>query len=206
MERTEPATTQITVFTSGLSRGSNLRAMAQYFAQHELPIQINCVVHTLRTVPIVDVCKELGLPSVLIPGKDMRSFESQARELILDSNIQLVVLAGFMKLLSADFINTIGIPIVNIHPALLPKYGGSGMYGKSVHQAVYKHHERVSGATVHLVDALYDHGRIIAQETVSIEDCQSPEEIGQRVLKIEHGLYGKAIAEFLSYGPQVNKS
>lgn len=119
-------------------------------------------------------------------------------ELCRQERIELIALAGFMKLLSPAFLDRTGIPVLNIHPALLPKYGGQGMYGIRVHEAVFDAGERFSGATVHLVDPIYDHGEIIAQEQVDISDCHSPEAIAAKVLEIEHGIYARAIYDFLN--------
>ncbi|PKN77644.1 MAG: phosphoribosylglycinamide formyltransferase [Candidatus Cloacimonetes bacterium HGW-Cloacimonetes-1] len=197
MDRTKLKTFKIAVFTSGTSRGSNLRAMALYFETQKSPVRIDCVVHTFKSAPIVNVCNELHLNTVLIGSQDMVSFEEQASSLIQERRIDLIVLAGFMKHLSESFVNNVDVPIVNIHPALLPKYGGTGMYGLNVHRAVFQNREQVSGATVHIVDAHYDQGRIIAQQSVSVEDCTSAEEIASRVLQIEHSLYAPSIATFL---------
>lgn len=112
--------------------------------------------------------------------------------------IDLIALAGFMSLLGGDFLTSVGIPVVNIHPALLPKYGGPGMYGMRVHEAVFASGDKVSGATVHLVDPVYDHGEIIAQKQVDISACRSPEEIAGLVLRVEHQLYAPAIYQYLS--------
>ncbi len=119
-------------------------------------------------------------------------------ELCQTENIDLIALAGYMKLLSASFLENIGLPVLNIHPALLPKYGGPGMYGIRVHAAVFAAGEKISGATVHLVDPLYDHGKIIAQEQLDISDCPSAEVIAARVLAVEHRIYAPAIHAFLS--------
>ena len=197
MDRTKLKTYKIAVFSSGTSRGSNLRAMAQYFMEQKSQVIIDCVVHTLKSAPIVSLCNELHLNTVWIGSRNMDSFEDQACTLIHEREIDLIVLAGFMKHLSGRFVENVGIPIVNIHPALLPKYGGIGMYGSKVHQEVFQNQEQVSGATVHIVDSHYDHGQIIAQQEVSIEDCTSAEEIGSKVLQIEHRLYAPSIAAFL---------
>ena len=95
------------------------------------------------------------------------------------------------------FIREARIPIFNIHPALLPKYGGKGMYGMAVHKAVFESGDKESGATVHQVDNKYDHGKIIAQEKKDVSHCKSAEDISAEVLAIEHKLYGKTIWEYL---------
>jgi len=100
----------------------------------------------------------------------------------------LIVLAGFLKLIPGNFVRAFRNRIINIHPALLPSFGGPGMYGSNVHRAVFDSSSQVSGATVHFVDETYDTGRIIAQRCVDISGVKSQEEIAERVLNIEHQL------------------
>jgi len=186
-----------------------------------IQVQIAIVIHTKSNSPILDVCSEYGLKPLHIPYVSKQEagegqpvsrnqsglrFEEQLLSTIKEKGLDLIVLAGFMKQLSASFIDKACIPIMNIHPALLPKFGGKGMYGMRVHEKVFASREEYSGATVHLVDPEYDHGRIIAQERVWIADCRSAEEIAARVLKAEHYLYGRAIVSFLSSSGMSPKS
>lgn len=175
-----------------------MRAMASSFSENAKDIQIDFVVRTKSSAPVGEVCKELGIDCICLPYRDPDEFETALLHLIQERRIDLIVLAGFLKLLSADFCDNCHKPIFNIHPALLPAYGGKGMYGAAVHKAVFAAKEQYSGATVHLVDPIYDHGRILAQEKVWIGDCKSSEEIAARVLKIEHSIYAKAIYNYLS--------
>ena len=108
--------------------------------------------------------------------------------LLNKNEVDLIVLAGFLKLIPNEIIDAFRNRIINIHPALLPSFGGKGMYGINVHKAVFDSSAKVSGATVHFVDYTYDTGSIIAQKCVDISDVKSPEEIAERVLKIEHEL------------------
>ncbi len=188
----------IAVLSSGMSRGTNLRAMAEYFREHELPVKIIFVIRTKEEAPIKDVCAELNIACHYLPYKDKQKFEDKVLYLINYHDIHLVALAGFLKMLSPEFIADACVPILNIHPALLPKHGGKAMYGMAVHKAVFEAREKVSGATVHLVDEVYDNGQIIAQQQIDISDCKSPDEIAHTVLKVEHQLYGKAIWDYLN--------
>ncbi len=104
-------------------------------------------------------------------------------------NVDLVCLTGYMKKIGPKTLDRYKGRIVNIHPALLPKYGGQGMYGRYVHEAVIKAGEKETGATVHLVDEIYDHGKILAQEKVPIRPDDNPETLAARVHKAEHKLY-----------------
>lgn len=198
MERTTPKTHRIAVLTSGLSRGSNLRAIHSSFREAGSPAEIALAVITRRNAPVKEVCAELGIPCQFISGTNMATFESHLLPLIRACGVELIALAGFMRQLSPQFISACEVPILNIHPALLPSFGGQGMYGMNVHRAVFEAGEKVSGATVHRVDPLYDHGEIIAQAKVDISALSSPEEIAEAVLKQEHSLYGKTIIAYLS--------
>jgi len=191
-------TYRIAVLGSGHSRGSNLAAMHAYFVQNRLPVVIDIAIFTRPDSPAVLLAQSLSIPTLIISAKNMELFEQQVLATCRDRHVSLIALAGFLKQLSASFLTSLGLPVLNIHPALLPKYGGAGMYGHAVHEAVFKAGEQLSGASVHLVDPLYDHGKLIAQEAVDISDCQSPEDIAATVLKVEHGLYGKAIYQLLS--------
>jgi len=148
--------------------------------------------------PVVQLCDKLNIPCyILAPRKD-KDFENRLLELCQQEKIDLIALAGFMNLLSSSFLEKVGIPVLNIHPALLPKYGGKMMYGMNVHKAVFESGDKVSGVTVHLVDNQYDNGPIIAQIKVDISDCKSPEEIAAKVLEMEHQIYAPAIYKFLN--------
>jgi phosphoribosylglycinamide formyltransferase-1 len=109
-------------------------------------------------------------------------------------NIDLVILAGYMKKFPKELIDKVGGKVLNIHPALLPKFGGENMYGLNVHKAVIDAKERISGATIHLVDSEYDRGRILLQHKVDVFPEDTPEDLAVRVLKIEHKLYPQCIS------------
>jgi len=189
---------KIAVLSSGASRGSNLKAMAEYFKENRLPVQISFVVRTKSAAPIVNVCDDFDITCHHIPYKTQEQFEEKILYLCQYHGIHLLALTGFLKKLSPMFIRGLALPVVNIHPALLPKHGGNDMFGIAVHQAVFESGETESGATVHLVDSMYDHGKIIAQQKIDISRCQSAEEIANVVLKTEHQLYGKTIWEYLA--------
>ncbi len=198
MERITSKIHKIAVLTSGMSRGSNLQAMARFFLERNLPVSIAFVIYTKKSAPIKDVCSELHIPAIYISTKELTDFEIMLNRLIEDFQIDLIALAGFLKKLSSSFCENCSIPILNIHPALLPDYGGKGMYGMAVHRAVYEAKEQFSGASVHVVNQYYDEGEIIIQRKTDISNCSTPEEIAERVLKIEHQIYGEAIQRILN--------
>jgi len=197
MERPSSATYKIAVFCSGLSRGSNLCALHNYFTQNKLPVEVALVIFTGKNAPAIQLAKEKNLNYRIISAYNMQSFETRAIELCRQNNIELIALAGFLKQLSENFIEQVQVPILNIHPALLPEFGGKGMYGMAVHQAVFASGDKVSGVTIHLVNSRYDNGKIVAQQKVDISSCKSPAEIADKVLEIEHSLYAPTIFQFL---------
>lgn len=191
-------TKRIAVLTSGNSRGSNLRAMIHYFSEQQQTVVVDFVVITKRSAPVAEYCLEMGIRTEFISTKDMHSFETTLSDMVRERGVKLIAMAGFLKKLSSQFLSDVGIPVLNIHPALLPDYGGKGLYGMNVHRAVFADARTKSGATVHLVDSKYDHGEIIAQEVVDVSTCRSVEEIAEAVLQIEHMLYPSTILAFLT--------
>jgi phosphoribosylglycinamide formyltransferase-1 len=173
----------LAVFVSG--RGSNLQSILQSRELTDL-IEIKAVISDKIECGAFEIAKKFSVPTFslgekdgLVSYKDLSNFLSQLK-------IDLIVLAGFLKLIPDVVVKNFRGRIINIHPALLPSFGGKGMYGMNVHRAVYNSSAKVSGASVHFVDESYDTGTIIAQKCVGIEDVKSPEEIAERVLRIEH--------------------
>jgi len=175
----------LAVFVSG--RGSNLRAVLDSPALKNL-IEVKAVVGDKLYCPAFDIAKNFSIP-VYSVGKKEGFLSFDELEIVLkDFKIDLIVLAGFLKLIPENFVRAFRNKIINIHPALLPSFGGSGMYGMNVHKAVFESSAQVSGASVHFVDETYDTGKIIAQRCVDISEVKSPEEIAECVLSIEHQL------------------
>jgi phosphoribosylglycinamide formyltransferase 1 len=175
----------IAVFVSG--RGSNLRAVLDSPKLKNL-IQVKAIVGDKLNCPAFDIAKNFSIPVYSVGKKEGFISFSDLEIILKDFKIDLIVLAGFLKLIPENFVRAFRNKIINIHPALLPSFGGSGMFGMNVHRAVFESSVQVSGASVHFVDETYDTGRIIAQRCVDISDAKSPEEIAERVLIIEHQL------------------
>jgi len=183
-----------------MSRGSNLLAMDNYFKNHNLPIEILNVFYNRKEAPVANRAAEQGIEPIYFSTKDFALYEKNLLNICRQNKIDLIALAGFMLKLSSDFIKKFSKPILNIHPALLPEFGGKGMYGIRVHEAVLAAAKSVSGATVHLVNHQYDEGEIVLQRAVNIADCISPECIAEKVLKVEHEIYGEAVWKTLMKG------
>ena len=175
----------VAIFVSG--RGSNLRAVLDSPKLKDL-IRVKAVVGDKSYCPAFDIAKNFSVPVYNVGKREGFISFDNLKISLKESRIDLIVLAGFLKLIPEDFVKSFSNRIINIHPALLPSFGGSGMYAMNVHRAVFESSAQVSGASVHFVDETFDTGKIIAQRCVDISDVKSPEEIAERVLRIEHQL------------------
>lgn len=148
-----------------------------------------------REAGAIERAREAGVEAVVIPTKDRPESElARATLEVLDRHgVEVILLAGYLRLLPHDVVVRYPKRILNIHPALLPDFGGKGMYGMSVHRAVVESDAEVTGATVHFVDAEYDQGSILAQWQVSVFPSDTAADVAARVLRIEHQLYPRAV-------------
>lgn len=183
----------IVVFVSG--RGSNLKAILNSELLKN-KIEIKGIFSDKSDCAAFEIARQHAIKYYSLGQKEDYINYDQLVTLLELQKIGLIVLAGFLKLIPAPVISRFRNRIINIHPALLPSFGGKGMYGIKVHEAVFNSSAKVSGATVHLVDETFDTGKIIAQQCVDISDVTSPEEIAERVLKIEHKLLPFVISKF----------
>ncbi|WKZ70685.1 MAG: phosphoribosylglycinamide formyltransferase [Melioribacteraceae bacterium] len=187
---------KLAIFVSG--RGSNLKSIVRSIEEGELKSEILAVVSNKSDCPALVYSKEKSFQTFVVSSvqkEDIISYDELAVQ-FRKLDIDLIVLAGFLKKIPDHFVEQYENRIINIHPALLPSFGGKGMYGLNVHQAVYNSSAQVSGATVHFVNKIYDDGKIIAQKCVDISKVTSAEEIAERVLKIEHELLPEVIKQF----------
>ena len=175
----------LAVFVSG--RGSNLKAILDSPILKNV-VEVKAVVGDKLYCPAFDIAKNFSIPVYSVGKREGFSSFDDLNAILKSLKVELIVLAGFLKMIPENFVKSFRNKIINIHPALLPSFGGSGMYGMNVHRAVYESSAQVSGATVHFVDETYDTGRIIAQRCVDISGVSSPEQIAERVLGIEHQL------------------
>ncbi|MBD3235970.1 MAG: phosphoribosylglycinamide formyltransferase [Candidatus Eisenbacteria bacterium] len=176
--------------------GSNFAAIAEAAARGEIPIELVVMIHNNARAGACQKAKRRGIASEWVPRKRFSDEDEYAAHLlgVLDRyEVDIVALAGFMQRIPPLVVERFEHRMTNIHPALLPLFGGQGFYGSRVHQAVFDAGMKVSGPTVHLVDDQYDHGPILMQRAVPIDDCRSPEEIAERVLVEEHELYPRAL-------------
>lgn len=187
---------KLAVFVSG--RGSNLKSIVDAIETRKLNAVVLTVVSNKSDAPALSFAKDKSILTFVVSSNNNQeaiSFFDLSQKLS-ELEIDLIVLAGFLKKIPDDFVELFENRIINIHPALLPSFGGKGMYGINVHKAVFESSAKVSGATVHFVNQNYDEGKIIAQKCVDISDVKTPEEIAERVLKIEHQLLPEVIQLF----------
>lgn len=184
----------IAVFVSG--RGSNLRAVQAAIEAGRLDARIRMVLGSRDDVPALTWAQEQDIPTAAVPKAPAEETAAFILSALREHDVDFVALAGYLKLIPADVVRAFRHRILNIHPALLPAFGGPGMYGHHVHEAVLEAGVRVSGATVHLVDEAYDRGPIVLQECVPVQDDDNPESLAARVLEVEHRLFPTALQLF----------
>lgn len=184
----------IAVFASG--GGSNAREICRHFENHAT-VQVGLVVTNNPKAGVVKVAEEYNIPSLILTGKQLND-SGFLTELLDKYSIAYIILAGYLKLIPVWLLDKYPDRIMNIHPSLLPKYGGKGMYGMHVHEAVKANGDAESGMTVHLVNNEFDKGRILFQKKIVITQEMSAEEIAAAVLNLEHANYSKTIEKFIS--------
>lgn len=194
---------KIAVFVSG--RGSNLNAILNSPDLKNL-VEIIAVFSDKIDCKAFEICREFGIKTFTVGIGEGKIYQDAITSVLIKLDVNLIILAGYLKLIPNELIEKFENRIINIHPALLPSFGGKGMYGMNVHRAVYNSSAKVSGATVHMVDRTYDTGKIIAQKCVNISDVKNPEEIAERVLKIEHQLLPEVVKAFAENRVQIEFS
>ena len=174
------------VFISG--RGSNLKSLINYSQSKHSLIKIKLIISNKSNAKGLKYAARYKIKSYFINYKSIYSSEEKMLKLLAKFNINLICLAGFMKIISKNFIKKFNKPIINIHPSLLPKYKGL-----NTHKRVLKNNERFSGCTVHYVNSSLDSGKIILQKKILISKKDTPSTLKKKILKQEHILYPKAI-------------
>jgi phosphoribosylglycinamide formyltransferase-1 len=187
----------IGVFASG--RGSNFQAILDAVDQRVLTVSVSLLICNKSDAGALEIARARNIPAVHLSQKqfpDEPSFAAAMLQHLKERNVQLIALAGYLKKIPTIVVREYRNRILNIHPALLPSFGGHGMYGHFVHEAVLASGAKFSGATVHLVDEEYDRGPIVMQKVVPVEEGDTPETLAARVLRIEHEIFPLAIKAF----------
>jgi len=188
-----PSTKHIAIFASGA--GSNAQQIIDHF-RHSSNIEIKLIVCNKPNAGVLAIAEKEKIPSILIEKEQFFNGDHYLPEL-QKNNIDLIVLAGFLWKVPEALIKAYPKKIVNIHPALLPKYGGKGMFGTHVHRAVIDNKETESGISIHYVDEIYDHGAVIFQATCAVDENDTPGSLAQKIHALEHLHYPKTIADLL---------
>lgn len=182
----------IAIFASGT--GSNAQKIIDYF-KNSKQIKISLIVCNNPVAGVLEIATSENI-SVLLIEKEKFRLTGYVEELIRQQ-IKFIVLAGFLWKIPLVLINAFSEKIINIHPALLPAYGGKGMYGNAVHAAVLTAKEKQSGITIHFVDDKYDHGKIIFQTTCPVDENETTDSLAKKIHALEHAFYAKQIEKIL---------
>jgi phosphoribosylglycinamide formyltransferase 1 len=184
---------KIAIFASG--GGSNAQKIIEHFEKSEVA-RVDLVVCNRRTAGVLQIAAEFKIPTQVIERQQFYETENLL-EVLRQHSIDFIALAGFLWLAPAYLVREFPNRIVNIHPALLPKFGGKGMFGHHVHEAVRAAGESESGMTIHFVNENYDEGSIVFQARVPIENSDSPDDIARKVLELEHFYFPKIIERLI---------
>lgn len=182
---------RLAIFASG--RGSNAKKIIEYFNNH-VHISVSFVVTNKKDAGVIKIANAAKVPHLLINRADLYK-NGSCLEFLQSQKIDYVILAGFLLLVPVDMINFYNKKIINLHPSLLPKYGGKGMYGMNVHEAVKEAGEKETGISIHFVNPVFDDGEIIFQAKCQISKEDTPEDIAQKIHELEHQYYPKVIED-----------
>ncbi len=186
--------TRLAIFASG--RGSNAHKIIEYFKKSN-QIEVSLIVSNRSKAGVLMLAEENGIANSVIKKADFAE-SKQVLSTLKAHKVDVIILAGFLLKIPEYLIKAYPNRILNIHPALLPKYGGKGMYGIHVHNAVYDNKEKESGMTIHLVNEEYDKGRILFQAHCEITKDDIPEDIAAKVLKLEHKHFAPVIETYIA--------
>jgi phosphoribosylglycinamide formyltransferase 1 len=191
-----PRLRKIAILIGGRGRGSNMAALAEACASGFLPAQVVLVIAPSAGLPAIQRAQALSLEVEVIPPAS-EGYAGQMLSVLKKNEAEFVCLAGYLRLLPAEVLQAFPNRVLNIHPSLLPKFGGQGMYGIRVHEAVLASGEKESGCTVHLVSEQYDEGHVLLQMACPVEPGDTPEILAARVLGLEHAAYPLALKSLM---------
>lgn len=183
----------IAIIASGTA--TNARNITKFFKDNN-NVKVALLLTNRPDSGIPDIARQYDIPYYVFNREELYQSDKVV-QMLRTSNIQLVILAGFLWLVPANLIQAYRNKILNIHPALLPKYGGKGMYGMRIHSTIKENKEKETGITIHLVDEEYDKGPILHQSTVEIHPDDTAEDIARKVHELEYQYYPKVIADYI---------
>ncbi len=183
----------IAVFASG--SGTNFQSIVSYFSGHA-NIRVNLLLCNRPGAGVLERAKKADIDNFVFTRYDLEN-TGKVLDVLLEYDTHFIVLAGFLLKIPLNILKAFPDRIVNIHPALLPKYGGKGMYGIRVHEAVISSGDRYSGITIHMVNEEYDKGNIVSQHSCEVKQDDTPQTLAERVHKLEHYWYPRVIEKLL---------
>lgn len=183
----------LAIFASGA--GSNAQNIVNYFADNK-NIHVKALLCNNPNAYVLERLEGSVKETIIFTREELQKSE-KIEKFLADNQIDLIILAGFLLKIPENIINKFQSRIINIHPALLPKYGGKGMYGMNVHNAVIESHEKVSGITIHLVDEVYDNGKSLFQAECSIDENESAESLAAKIHELEQKHFPRVIEEYI---------
>jgi phosphoribosylglycinamide formyltransferase-1 len=198
--KNSPNKTNLSIFASG--SGTNAENIARYFSNHET-IKVKSLYTNNPKANVIERIKPYGIEARIFNREEFYKSDSIINEL-KQQGIDYIILAGFLWLVPQDLIEAFPNRIINIHPALLPKYGGKGMYGNKVHEAVVENHDTETGITIHLVNTEYDKGERIFQSVVKLPPGVTKEEVAEKIHELEMRDFPKVIEGFIM--KKINKT
>lgn len=184
---------RIAIFASG--SGSNAENIHDYFSTRE-DVEISLILTNNPDAFVIERAKKLNIECIVF-NREQFAKSDEVVTILKDANIDLVVLAGFLWLVPSNLIKAYPNKIVNIHPALLPNYGGKGMYGDNVHKAVIENQEPVSGITIHYVNEKYDDGEHVFQVACEVKPNDTPEKLAEKIHALEYEHFPKVVERVL---------
>lgn len=180
---------KLAILASG--NGTNAQRISEYFAAHN-DINVDCIIYNVKDAYVAKRAEAVGVPAYLFKKSDFYE-NGNVLSFLKERNIEWVILAGFLWLVPKAIIDAFPHRIINIHPALLPLYGGKGMYGNHVHEAVIANHEKESGITIHTIDDQYDKGEILFQAKCGITEEDTPETLAAKIHELEQAHFPAVI-------------
>lgn len=184
---------KIAIFGSG--SGSNAEKICLFFKK-SLDIEVVLIASNKKEALIVQRAEKMGVPCVIFSKKDLLNF-TFLQQTLVKKRVDYIVLAGFLLKIPLKMVLLYNKKIINIHPSLLPKYGGKGMYGNNVHQAVLKNKETESGITIHLVNEKYDRGRVLLQKSCAVNQNETVDSLAKKIAALEHCFFPKTIKRYI---------
>lgn len=182
---------KISILASG--SGTNAENIARFFKDHPA-IEVVAILSNRKDAYVLKRAEKLNIPAYAFSGKDL---ENDLLPILQETHCDYIILAGFLLKIPTDIIRAFPDKILNIHPALLPKYGGKGMYGNKVHEAILANNEPQSGITIHLVNENYDEGRILFQAMCDVQKDDTPDSLASRIHKLEYTYYPEIIEDYI---------